>query len=213
MMLSPLLEQMIRDISCLPGVGSKTARRMVFDLLTRDRSSGLTLAETLKKGLTQIKTCARCQYFTEANQCSICLSPKRQTNRLCVVETAADLMAIEQSLAYQGLYFVLMGRISPLDGIGADDLNIDLLLERIASENIQEVILATNPTVEGEATAQYLKDALSKHKNLAFSRIAHGVPMGGELEYLDAGTLMRSFHDRHRLHQSQPSDTTETIDN
>jgi recombination protein RecR len=202
-MLTPLLERMIRDISCLPGVGSKTARRMIFDLLTQDRNKGLKLAETLKQGLCDIKTCARCQYFTEANECSICLSPKRQNNRICVVETAADLMAIEQSHAYQGLYFVLMGKISPLDGIGANDLNFKLLFSRIESESIQEVILATNPTIEGEATAQYIMDALSQKSAITCSRIAQGVPLGGELEYIDSGTLMRSFNDRNKLQYPQ----------
>jgi recombination protein RecR len=199
-MLSPLVQQLIDSLRCLNGVGPKSAQRMAFQLLERHREAGLALAQTLVQAMNDIRHCQRCRSFTEADVCHLCSNSARSPHQLCIVETAADIVALEQTSSYQGLYFVLMGHLSPLDGIGPDELGMDDLMTRIDSEPIQEVILATNPTVEGEATAHYIATLL-KNKNIRCSRIAHGVPLDGELGYLDTGTLARALSSRTLIEQ------------
>ena len=196
-MLSPLIKQLIEDLRCLPGVGPKSAQRMAFNILERNQSNGLALAKSLEVAITQVKHCERCQMLSELLLCQLCNNPGRDGSTLCIVETPVDLMAIEQTLSFQGLYFVLMGHLSPLDGIGPRELGIDKLIGRLTQEPITELVIATNPTVEGEATAHYISQQTAKlreiGKMIRCSRIAHGVPLGGELEYLDSGTLSRAF--------------------
>ena len=191
----PLLQQLIEAFCCLPGVGPKTAQRMAFYILERDREGGLQLAEVLTNAVRQIGHCSRCRTLTEADLCSLCANPKRDDGQLCVVETPADVIAIEQATDYHGRYFVLGGRLSPLDGIGPKELGMEQLAMVLDNDELREVILATNPTVEGEATAQYISDMASR-RGVAVSRIAHGVPLGGELEYVDGGTLAHAFSGR-----------------
>lgn len=198
-MLTPLVQQLIESLRCLVGVGPKSAQRMAFNLLERNRESGLQLAKILARALSEVGLCQRCRTFSEISLCSICSNSVRNNTLLCVVETAADIVALEQTASYKGLYFVLMGHLSPLDGIGPNDIGMDLLAERIQNEPIQEIILATNPTVEGEATAHYIANFLLRDKNILCSRIAHGVPLDGELGYLDAGTLSRALTARTRV--------------
>lgn len=190
--MSPLIQQLIQALRCLPGVGPRSAQRMAMYLLERDRERGLNLAQVLQQTLTQVGHCQSCRTFSETALCDLCQSANRDSSLLCIVETPADVIAIEQISSYRGLYFVLMGRLSPLDGIGPNEIGIEILLERIAQQNIKEIILATNSTVEGEATAHYIAN-LVKNRNIKCSRIAHGIPMGGELEYLDGGTLARAL--------------------
>jgi recombination protein RecR len=191
-MLTPLVQQLIEGLRCLVGVGPKSAQRMAFHLLDRHRKSGLQLAHILTQALTEVGSCQRCRTFSETDLCNICSNPARNTSLLCVVETAADVVALEQTGCYKGLYFVLTGHLSPLDGIGPNELGMDALLALANTAAIQEIILATNPTVEGEATAHYVVTLL-KDKNIRFSRIAHGVPLDGELGYLDGGTIARAI--------------------
>ncbi len=193
--MANLLEQLINALRCLPGVGPKSAQRMAFYLLERGRNSGRNLARTLEKAMTQIGHCNHCRTFCETEVCALCGNPKRDQHLLCIVETPADVLAIEQTGGYKGLYFVLRGHLSPIDGIGPEELGIGELLQRLTTLPLQEVILATNPTVEGEATAHYLA-TLIKQRGIAISRIAHGVPIGGELEYVDGGTLARALTGR-----------------
>lgn len=182
MQTSPLLETLMESLRCLPGVGPKSAQRMAFQLLQRDRSGGMRLAQALTRAMSEIGHCADCRTFTEQDICTICANPRRRQNGLiCVVESPADIHAIEQTGQFAGRYFVLMGHLSPLDGIGPDDIGLDRLEQRLEKESIQEVILATNPTVEGEATANYIA-SLCEQYGVDASRIAHGVPVGGELE-------------------------------
>ena len=195
-MLSPSIKQLIKNLTCLPGVGSKSAQRMVLHLLEREREAALALAKSLEQVMLQTKNCTSCRNFTELELCDICQDVKRDKTTLCVVETPSDVMAIEHSGSYEGLFFVLMGHLSPLDGIGPDELGIHLLLERV-DETVEEVILATNPTVEGEATATFIAELLSS-KNVEVTRIAHGVPMGGELEFVDGGTLAHALSSRQK---------------
>jgi recombination protein RecR len=195
MQCSLLLEQLIEALRCLPGVGPKTAQRMAFQLLERGRDKGKHLANTLLKALEEIHHCQQCQTFSEHTLCTLCRSPQRDPHLLCIVESPSDVMAIEQTGTYRGLYFVLMGHLSPLDGIGPEELGINLLIPRLAKQSIQEVILATNPTVEGEATAHYLSQCI-KQFAIKVTRIAHGVPLGGELEYIDTGTLAHALAGR-----------------
>ncbi len=183
----------------LPGVGPRSAQRIAFHLLERDRDGAKLLAEALIDATSKVDHCERCNNFSEIGLCSICSSKKRNNQQLCVVETPADLDTIEQAGAYTGIYLVLMGCISPLDGIGPDQLAIELLLETIATYPVEEVILATNLTVEGEATADYLFSLLDDH-DVVVSRLARGVPVGGELEYMDSNTLTQAFEERRRLH-------------
>ncbi|MFD2166346.1 recombination mediator RecR [Thalassotalea euphylliae] len=196
MKFSPLVQELIESFRCLPGVGAKTAQRMAFHLLERNRNGGAKLAETLSEAMENVGHCKQCRNFTEQELCDICESPRRQQSELlCVVESPADVIAIEQTGEFQGRYFVLMGHLSPIDGIGPSDLGLDILAKQLESGNIKEVILATNPTVEGEATAHYIAE-MSKSYDVNLSRIAHGVPVGGELEYVDGNTLSHALSGR-----------------
>jgi len=195
MKYTPTLARLIDALRCLPGVGPKSAQRMAFYLLERDRDGGRALAQSLAEALTAVGHCKRCRMLTESELCNICASPGRDAAQLCVVESPADVVAIEQSGGFRGRYFVLMGHLSPLDGVGPAELGL-AEFERVLGEGeIREVILATNPTVEGEATAHYLGE-LALRRGLKASRIAHGVPVGGELEYVDGGTLAHALAGR-----------------
>jgi len=192
---SPLLNELIEALRCLPGVGGKGAQRMAFHLLERERERGMKLASVLQQAMQKIGHCTRCRNFSEAPVCAICASNSRDRHVLCVVESPTDLAAIEQATGYRGQYFVLMGRLSPLDGLGPEELGLGLLSERLAEGEVEELILATNPTVEGEATAHYLAQ-LARAAGIRPTRLAHGVPLGGELEYVDRGTLAHAFGSR-----------------
>lgn len=197
MQTSPLLESLMEALRCLPGVGPKSAQRMAFHLLQRDRSGGMRLAQALTRAMSEIGHCRDCRTFTEQEICTICANARRRENgQICVVESPADIHAIEQTGQYSGRYFVLMGHLSPLDGIGPQDIGLNRLEERLGQETLNEVILATNPTVEGEATANYIAEMCAAHGVMA-SRIAHGVPVGGELEMVDGTTLSHSLAGRH----------------
>jgi recombination protein RecR len=195
MAATPLLEQLISALRCLPGVGAKTAQRMSYYLLERDRPGGHLLARVLTEALERIGHCRRCRTLTESEVCHLCANPQRDDSLLCVVETPADLALIESAIDYRGRYFVLGGRLSPLDGIGPREIGLDQLDQRLAEGEVKEVILATNATVEGEATAQYIHD-MARMRNIRTTRIAQGVPMGGELEYVDSATLAHAFRGR-----------------
>ena len=188
------LEQLIAALRCLPGVGPKSAQRMAYHLLQRDRAGALNLAQALEQATNNVRHCSKCNNFSEQEVCSLCASSKREAGLLCVVEMPADLLMMEQTQCYRGHYFVLMGRLSPLDGIGARELHFDRLIERV-QENPCEVILATNFTVEGDATAHYLATMLHA-QGVKVTRIARGLPMGGELEQVDAGTLAQAVLER-----------------
>lgn len=192
------LESLIEALRCLPGIGPKSAQRMAYYLMQRDRSGAQHLADALQFALAALKHCRRCNTFTEADICARCLSPKRDAGLLCVVETPVDMNMMEQTQAYSGLYYVLMGRVSPLDGVGPRELQLDQLLARADDGVVEEVILATNFTNEGEVTAHYLTEML-KSRGLRVSRIARGVPVGGELEYVDPGTLAQALRERKPL--------------
>jgi len=196
--MSPLLSQLIDALKCLPGVGPKSAQRMAFYLLERDRDGAKNLSSALTEAVEKIGHCAMCRTLSETKLCEICTSPSRDNGTLCVIETPADVFAIEHTAEFRGKYFVLMGHLSPLDGIGPAELGLDLLQARLANDEVKELILATNPTVEGEATAHYISNMAAKHQILT-TRIAHGVPLGGELEYIDAGTLAHAFSGRQRF--------------
>ena len=191
----PLLSQLIESLRCLPGVGPKTAQRMALHLLERNREGGTKLSSVLLDAMQKIGRCKHCRDFTELEICSLCANPRRDQSLLCVVESPVDVLAIEQATAYQGRYFVLLGRLSPLDGIGPAELGLDQLAERLEKNPPDEMIIATNPTVEGEATSYYLQTMAKKH-NIRITRIAHGVPLGGELEYTDQSTLAHAFGSR-----------------
>lgn len=195
MSAAPLLTQLIEALRCLPGVGPRSAQRMAYHLLERDREGGRMLAQQLEAAMARIGHCARCRDFCEDAQCAICADPGRDGSQLCVVETPADRLALEQATGYRGLYFVLQGRLSPLDGVGPRELGLDRLVARLAEAQVRELIIATNPTVEGEATAHYLAQ-IARQGGVRPSRIAHGVPLGGELEYIDRGTLSHAFGSR-----------------
>lgn len=198
MHFSPLLAQLIEALRCLPGVGPKTAQRMAFQLLERNRNKGKELAKTLQTAMDHIHHCKNCRTFSETEFCTLCASTQRDSTLLCIVESPADIVAVEQMGHYRGLYFVLMGHLSPLDGIGPDELGISQLMPLLVRNTVKEVIIATNPTVEGEATAHYLSE-LIKQLAIKVTRIAHGVPLGGELEYIDSGTLAHAFAGREEL--------------
>ncbi len=195
MKFSPALENLIEALRCLPGVGPKSAQRMTLHLLERDRDGALALARALGTAVERIDHCNRCRNFTELEVCEICSDTRRDHKTICVVETPADVLAIEQSGSYRGLYFVLMGHLSPIDGIGPEEIGLDRFQDRVLADGIEEVILATNPTVEGEATAYYLTEQLAR-QGVKMSRIAHGVPLGGELEYVDGSTLAHALSGR-----------------
>ncbi|QIB67333.1 recombination mediator RecR [Kineobactrum salinum] len=202
MKFSPSLANLIDALRALPGVGPKSAQRMTLHLLERDREGALALATALETAVAKIGHCSRCRNFTELEICEICCDPRRDHKLICVLETPADVLAVEQSGSFRGLYFVLMGHLSPIDGIGPREIGLDAFQQRVLDEGISEVILATNPTVEGEATAYYLTDMLLPH-GVRVSRIAHGVPLGGELEYVDGSTLAHAFSGRRLLQQEQ----------
>ena len=195
---SRLIGHLIESLRCLPGVGPKSAQRMAYHLLEHDREGGRQLAEALQQAMEHVGHCRDCRTLCEDEVCSLCASDRRDRSQLCVVETPADVLALEQSIGYQGLYFVLMGHLSPIDGIGPDALGLDRLAVRLQSGEISELILATNPTVEGEATAHYIGE-LARGEGVRVTRIAHGVPMGGELEYIDGNTLSHAFAGRQDL--------------
>lgn len=189
---SPLIDKLIETLRCLPGVGPRSAQRMAFHLLERGRDNGLDLAKALSQAMTEVSHCKRCRTFSENELCQLCANTARDVSKLCIVETPADILAIEQTATFRGYYFVLMGHLSPLDGIGPEELGIPLLSELFKDQQIQEVIIATNPTVEGEATAHYLAEHI-KAFGAKTSRIAHGVPMGSELEFVDGSTLTHAI--------------------
>ena len=189
------LERLIEALRVLPGVGPRSAQRMAYYLLQHDRAGAEALGSSLAEALRSVRHCSRCNNFTEEEVCSLCRSPRRDASLLCVVETPADLSMVEQTLSYSGMYFVLMGRLSPLDGVGPRDIGLDRLLARAGDGIVQEVILATNFTNEGEATAHYIAEML-RARGIRPTRIARGVPLGGELEYVDVGTISQALLDR-----------------
>lgn len=198
MIYPPSLIRLIEALRCLPGVGPKSAQRMAFHLLEKDRNDASALAEALHKAVAGVGRCRRCRMFADAELCPICASPARDASLLCVVESPADVAAIEQSGSYRGVYFVLMGHLSPLDGVGPEELGFSQLDALLATGEVKEVILATNTTVEGEATAHVIAE-IAQRRSVKPSRIAHGVPVGGELEYVDGGTLAHALAGRHSL--------------
>ncbi|WP_022960076.1 recombination mediator RecR [Spongiibacter tropicus] len=195
---SPLIDELIEALRCLPGVGPKSAQRISFQLLERNRGGAQRLSLALQKAVDEVGHCRSCRTLTEDAECRICRDPRRDQQTICVVESPADVLAFEQGGDYRGLYFVLMGRLSPIDGIGPEEIGIDRLVERVQALSVKELILATNPTVEGEATAFYIAEEM-RRLGVAVSRIAHGVPLGGELEYVDSGTLSHALKGRQRF--------------
>ncbi len=195
MAFSPLIDQLVDALRCLPGVGPKSAQRMAFHLLERNREGGEHLSQALAQAMQHVGRCKSCRTLTEEPVCSICSDNKRDHALMCIVETPADVLAFEQSGSYRGLYFVLMGHLSPIDGIGPAEIGVSDLLDKVKEGEVKEVILATNPTVEGEATAYYITEQV-KSLGVKVSRIAHGVPLGGELEYVDVGTLAHAISGR-----------------
>jgi recombination protein RecR len=189
------LDSLIEALRCLPGVGPKSAQRMAYHLLQRDRKGAQHLGDAVQHALQTIRHCLRCNTFTEADICERCASPRRDATQLCVVETPVDMNMMEQTQSYQGLYYVLMGKISPLDGVGPKDIGLDRLMARALDGEVREVILATNYTNEGEATAHYITAMLAP-KGVGVTRIARGIPVGGELEYVDSGTLAQALRER-----------------
>lgn len=195
---TPPLQQLMDALRCLPGVGPKSAQRMAFQLLERDRDGAIALSKALEAAVSTVHHCESCRMFTDRRVCEICASAKRDATLLCVVETPADVYAVEASTGFRGKYFVLMGHLSPLDGIGPGELGLAELESRLAAGEVAELILATNPTVEGEATAHYVAELAHAH-GIRTTRIAHGVPLGGELEFVDGRTLSQAFADRHEV--------------
>lgn len=189
------LDRLLEALRVLPGVGPRSAQRMAYHLLQHDRGGAEQLSKALAEALAQVRHCALCNNYTEDEVCALCRSPRRDRSMLCVVETPADLSMVEQTAAYSGMYFVLMGRLSPLDGVGPRDIGLERLLARATEGEVVEVVLATNFTNEGEATAHYIAEML-RARSIRVSRIARGVPLGGELEYVDAGTLSQALLDR-----------------
>jgi recombination protein RecR len=190
-----LLKELIQSLCCLPGVGPKSAQRMAFHLLQRNRDGGMQLSKMLARAVNEIGHCRECRTLTEAELCEVCANPLRDADTICVVESPGDVWVIDQATTFKGKYFVLHGRLSPLDGIGPDQLGFELLEQRMAAGQIKEIILATNSTVEGQATAHFIGEVAGKF-NIRATRIAHGVPMGGELEFIDSGTLAHAFNGR-----------------
>lgn len=198
MLYPPSLSRLIEALRCLPGVGPKSAQRMAFHLLERDRDGAREIAAAVSAAVDTLGHCRRCRMFADGESCPVCASATRDRSLLCVVESPADVVAIEQSASYRGCYFVLMGHLSPLDGVGPVEIGIDAFERLLAEGEVREVILATNPTVEGEATAHFLAEVVAR-SGLRASRIAHGVPVGGELEYVDGGTLAHALAGRQAL--------------
>lgn len=197
-MFSPLVEQLISALRVLPSVGPKSAQRMALHLLERDRDGALALSQVLAQAAQQVGRCEKCRTFTEETLCKLCDNSKRNQRQICVVESPADVLALEQASIFSGVYFVLHGRLSPLDGLGPKEIGMDKLAQRLQNDTVEEIIVATNPTLEGEATAHYLAE-LCKSQSVKISRIAHGVPIGGELEYIDGGTLAHALSSRREL--------------
>ena len=198
MKLSPLIDELIDALRVLPGVGPKSAQRIALHLLERNRKGALRLAGVLERAMQEVRHCNECRTLTEQEVCSICLSGKRDRSLLCVVESPLDVIAVENSGSYRGVYFVLMGHLSPLDGIGPGDVGIPQLMDRLRQGEVKEVILATNSTVEGETTAHYIHES-ARGLPVTVTRIAHGVPMGGELEFVDGNTLAHALSGRKAL--------------
>jgi recombination protein RecR len=198
MKYSPALARLIEAFRCLPGVGPKSAQRMAFQLLERNRDGARELCRALETAVDTVGQCRRCRMLSDAELCPICAASQRDATQICVVETPADVIAVEQSGSYRGTYFVLLGHLSPLDGVGPEQLGIALLEARLDEGQVREVILATNPTVEGDATAHFLGE-LIRRRGVSVTRIAHGVPVGGELEYVDGGTLAHALAGRQAL--------------
>lgn len=196
--LGPSIEQLIEALRCLPGVGPKSAQRMAFHLLERNRAGGQRLTSAISQALDKVHHCQQCRILSETELCIRCSDQQRRQDQLCIVEMPSDVLAIEQATHYKGQYFVLSGHLSPLDGIGPEALGIPKLLELFEQGTIQEVILATNPTVEGEATAHYISQ-LAHTRNIHVTRLAHGIPLGGELEFVDSGTLSHAFTGRESI--------------
>lgn len=198
-LLSPLVAELMESLRLLPGVGPKSAQRMALQLIERQRAGGLRLARALEQALNHVDHCHQCRFLTEQPVCKLCLDPSRDDSLLCVVESPMDVLALEQSGSFKGRYFVLLGKLSPLDGIGPDELGLPILINRLRQNpTIRELIIATNPTAEGEATAHYLREA-TRDLPLSVTRIAHGVPIGGELEYVDGNTLTHALSGRRSI--------------
>ncbi|MCP4389153.1 MAG: recombination protein RecR [Gammaproteobacteria bacterium] len=197
-MSSPSLDEMIAALKCLPGIGQKSAQRMALHLLERDQQAARRIAQTINHALDTVRHCQQCRNFSDTETCEICSDEGREQNTLCVVETPADVLAVESSAAYRGRYFVLLGRLSPLDGYGPGQLGLEALEQQLGQGNITEVILATSATVEGDITAQYIADIAGRH-GVASSRLARGIPLGGELEFVDGGTLSRALSGRQKI--------------
>ena len=193
-----ILNQLVDSLKCLPGVGPKSALRLAYFLLQRDRNGAKKLSNSISNALANLNACSLCNNFTESNICNLCASSDRDNSLLCIVEMPTDLLMMEQTHSYNGQYFVLMGKLSPLDGIGPKELNFSKLIDRIKKGSFKEIILATNFTNEGNATAQYIKDILNDSE-IKISRIARGLPMGGEIEYVDSGTLAQALEDRKNI--------------
>ncbi len=198
MVLSPIIQELIKQLRALPGVGQKSAQRMAFHLLQRDRHGGLSLAKALETAMQTIQHCDKCRTFCEARICSLCDDPRREQTQLCIVQSPIDVIAIEQTGSYRGLYFVLLGYLSPLDGIGPEELGLMQLKQRLQNESLREMIVATGSTLEGQATAHYISE-LANQYTIPVSRIAHGIPLGGDLEYVDGGTLAHAFDGRIKI--------------
>ena len=197
--VSPLVDSLIEAFQCLPGVGPKSAQRMTLHILERNKNAGLILAETLSKALESVDKCSSCRIFTETDLCQICTNEKRNKSQICVVESVSDVFAIEQSNEFNGTYFILHGHLSPIDDIGPEELGLEKLFLRAKSEEVSEIILATNSTLEGETTSHFIYDNIKDIDSLKVTKLARGVPLGGELEYVDRGTIMHAFSGRQNL--------------
>ncbi len=199
MSASPLIEQLIAAFRCCPGIGTKSAQRIAFHILQRNKEGGRQLAQALAAAIKDVGNCTSCRTLSELEICSICANPGRDIHTICVVETPADILAIEQTGTYRGLYFVLMGHLSPIDGIGPEQLGLDFLKTRLGEGLITEIIMATSTTVEGETTAYYIAELAKSYPNINTTRLAMGMPLGGELEHLDGGTLARALNQRSKI--------------
>ena len=201
--VSPLVDSLIEAFQCLPGVGPKSAQRMVLHLLERNKNAGLILANTLSNALETVDKCSNCRIFTEDEFCQICSNEKRNKKQICVVESVSDVFAIEMSNQFIGQYFILHGHLSPIDDIGPEELGLEKLFTRAREEGIEEIILATNSTLEGETTSHFIYDKIKTIENLKVTKLARGVPLGGELEYVDRGTIMHAFSGRQNLRMEE----------
>ena len=198
MSVSPLIERLIDSLRVLPGVGPKSAQRMAYYLLERNRDGASNLAAAIQESVEHIGHCRQCRTLTEDELCPVCSNPSRDESKICIVETPSDVMMIDKVTGFRGRYFVLMGHLSPLDGIGPEELGLDQLASQLDTGEVKELIIATNPTVEGEATAHYISE-MARKRQIRATRLAHGVPLGGELEFVDGSTLSHAFNDRRDL--------------